>query len=103
MKRLAADKEGFAKSQEGRLDPKLIGLKIEDIDLLNGKEWSTSIKKATGTLNTLIDRVVKLRDNDREIIANKIKSVESNIAVIPDANVTGSDFEKRTRFRLLRL
>merc|ERR1712146_705816 len=107
MKRLAADKEGFAKSQEGRLDPKVVGLKNDDIDVLSGDQWTKTYENATNTLNILINRVTQLRDNDREIVAKKVKLVETVVTIIPDLNLNGDGnkerVEERTRFRLLRL
>ena len=103
VKRLAADKE--RKSQEGRLDPKIIGPSNIQIDALMNDDWRNTYEKATKMLSVLIQRVSNLRDEDRNIVALKMKSVEIEVNRVPDSDSseTEHNLEERTRFKLTRL
>ena len=59
---------------------------MSEIDALMNDDWRNTYEKATKMLSVLIQRVSNLRDEDRNIVALKMKSVEIEVNRVPDSD-----------------
>ena len=70
------------------MDPKILSLSNAEIDALLTDDWRNTYEKAIKMLSVLIQRVSNLQDEDRNIVALKMKSVEVEVNRVPDSNMS---------------